>query len=247
MNWDAFFLLHSDLPREGPGSDEATLQALDRLPPLRPCPRVLDLGCGPGRHTLVLARHLRTPIIAIDPHEPFLDQLRRRATAEGLDELVVALPGRMETLNEQPGTVDLIWCEGAAYIVGFTEALSLWRPLLGDDGLVVVTEATWLTDSLPAEVRDFWQQEYPAITTIDENIARAATAGFAVFDHFTLPPSAWWDEYYDPLIERMAALRPRAAGDAALAQVIAEHEREIDMHRRFGHTYGYVFYLMRKA
>lgn len=46
-----FFLVHRGLPREGPGNDAATLQALRRLPPLPASPRVLDLGCGPGAQT----------------------------------------------------------------------------------------------------------------------------------------------------------------------------------------------------
>ncbi|HEX8823356.1 MAG TPA: class I SAM-dependent methyltransferase, partial [Archangium sp.] len=58
---DAFFLLHTDLPREGPGSDDCTREALRRLRPWLPAsPRVLDLGCGPGKQTLVLARELGT-------------------------------------------------------------------------------------------------------------------------------------------------------------------------------------------
>ena len=34
MDCEAFFLLYRDLPREGPGSDEATREALRRLPRL---------------------------------------------------------------------------------------------------------------------------------------------------------------------------------------------------------------------
>jgi hypothetical protein len=47
-----FFFRHRDLPREGPGTDECTQEALRLLPPLPPQPRVLDLGCGPGAQTL---------------------------------------------------------------------------------------------------------------------------------------------------------------------------------------------------
>ncbi len=245
--WDAFFKLHSDLPREGPGSDEATAEALGRLPALPDSPRVLDVGCGPGRQTLVLARELQTPIVAVDMHEPYLGQLRASAAKAGLSDLVIARPGRMEALAEEPGTIDLIWSEGAIYIVGFSEGLKLWRPLLRDPGLIAVTELSWLTEDRPAEVEKFWATEYPAMADVDGNVEKAADAGFEVFDHFALPSSAWWNEYLTPLEERAAKLRAQADNDPDLTQVLDEHDRETDICRRFGDIFGYVFYLMRKA
>jgi len=72
---EAFFRLFDELPRHGPGSDDSTREALRRLPPLPAAPRVLDLGCGAGRQTLVLARELGAPITAVDLHAPFLAKL----------------------------------------------------------------------------------------------------------------------------------------------------------------------------
>ena len=71
-------ILHRGLPREGPGSDQCTAQALRLLPVLPREPVVLDLGCGPGRQALVLARMLGSKVIAIDLHQPYLDQLNER-------------------------------------------------------------------------------------------------------------------------------------------------------------------------
>ncbi|MDP7028816.1 MAG: class I SAM-dependent methyltransferase [Phycisphaerales bacterium] len=244
---EAFFTLHSNIPREGPGSDEATREAIRRLPPLPPAPRILDLGCGPGKQTLVLARHFRTLITAVDLHAPYLDRLCQSAAAEGLADVVETRLGRMEELQEPPGSVDLIWIEGAIYMVGFAAGLRLWRQLLRDGGLVVASEATWFTDAPPADVRSFWREEYPAMTTVDGNIKRAAECGFEVLDHFALPTSAWWDEYYTPLSERMAQLRQAAMADSDLANVLDETEREMAMHERHSDSYGYVFYLMQKT
>lgn len=52
---DAFFALHHGLPRQGPGSDTTTRHLLSLAGPLPERPRVLDLGCGPGRSALLLA------------------------------------------------------------------------------------------------------------------------------------------------------------------------------------------------
>lgn len=77
------FLVHRDLPREGPGCDAATLRALRGLPELPPSSRVFDLGCGPGAQTLVLARALGTRVVAVDLRRPFLDQIERSARRGG--------------------------------------------------------------------------------------------------------------------------------------------------------------------
>ena len=247
MDMEALFKLHCDIPREGPGSDAATLDAIRRLPEFPARPRVLDLGCGPGRQTLVLARELQAPIIAVDIHQPYLQRLRQAAADEGLGELVITRQGRMEALEDDPGTIDLIWAEGSIFIVGFGEGLRLWRPLLRDPGLVVVSEAAWLTDDPPAEARAFWNAEYPAMTTVEGNIKLARQGGYEVFDHFVLPRSAWWDEYLTPLGRRIPQLRPRAATDPALAEILDGTEREMDICDRYGDAVGYVFFLMRKT
>lgn len=51
--------LHSGLPRQGPGSDENTANALRRLPQIPSPARIYDLGCGAGRASLVLANILQ--------------------------------------------------------------------------------------------------------------------------------------------------------------------------------------------
>ena len=85
------------------------------------------------------------------------------------------------------------------------------------------------------------------MTTVEGNVRTAAECGYDVFDHFTLPQSAWWDEYYTPLGERVAKLRAQGDIGPGLAQVLDETEREIHICERHGDSVGYVFYLMEKA
>lgn len=51
-----FFLIHHDLPREGPGTDETTRAAIERLPPLPEGATVLDLGADRDVKQLFLLR-----------------------------------------------------------------------------------------------------------------------------------------------------------------------------------------------
>jgi SAM-dependent methyltransferase len=241
---EAFFRLFEALPRQGPGSDACTREALRRLGPLPAAPRVLDLGCGSGRSSLVLAEELRAKVIAVDIHQPFLDALGAAARERGLGRLIEMRCADMRAPGVPAGSIDLLWSEGALYLLGFADGLRLSRALLATGGYAAVSECSWLTAEPPAEAAAFFRAGYPGMAGIEQNFGRARTAGFDLVDHFALPAAAWWDEYYTPLEQRMADLAPKA--DPELAAVIAETRCEIELYRRHGDSYGYVFYLLRR-
>lgn len=244
MDFQAFMTLHTDIPREAPGSDDATRAALRSLPRLPPNPRVFDLGCGPGRSTFVLARELGVPIVAVDTHMPYLDRLEETARKMGLSRLIETRCADMARFREDPGTIDLIWSEGAIYILGFERGLKIWSPLLKPGGLCVVTELVWFTAGPPDVVRTFWENEYPDMTTETGCVQRAANAGFDMITHFRLTKKNWFTEYLDPLTKRANQLRMRA--DLDMIEVIEGHEKEVEMVNRYGDTFGYSFFVMRK-
>ncbi|WNG57535.1 class I SAM-dependent methyltransferase [Archangium gephyra] len=245
MSMDAFWRVYSSLPQAGPGSDATTLEALRRLQPWLPAsPRVLDLGCGPGRQTLALARALGSPITAVDINASFLQRLEADAATQGLGHLVNTRCADFGSLEEPPAEADLLWSEGSIYHLGWVEGLRRWRPLLKPGGVMAITEATWLTDSPPAEIADFWREVYPAMGTVASNMALARQAGLGVIDTLPLSASDWWEGYFGPLQERVAFLREQAREDWVLAAVLDDAERESALYARHGSTYGYVFYLL---
>lgn len=63
----AFMELHHGLPRQSPGSDATTRHLLSLCGPLPERPRVLDLGCGPGRSALLLAAEAGGPPGPVSP------------------------------------------------------------------------------------------------------------------------------------------------------------------------------------
>ena len=147
---DVFFDVHSGLPREGPGNRDCTERALSLAGPLPRSPKVLDIACGPGMQTIDLAALLPdAEIIAVDTHEPFLDEANRRATARGVGERVRAIYGDMTSLSFPAARFDLIWCEGAAYIMGVERALRFWRRLLKPGGKLALSDAVWLLPEPP--------------------------------------------------------------------------------------------------
>jgi trans-aconitate methyltransferase len=242
---ELFLQVYGTLPRAGPGGTEHTLRAVHALP--SPEPRVvLDLGCGPGAQTLVLAEALpEAEILAIDVLPTMVERAQKRILDAGLAERVRAETGDMADPPVSPASQDLIWCEGAIYFMGVQTALEAWRPLLTKTGCVAFTDAIWLKDSPTDEVRQWWEGQYPAIT--DEQGVRAAihAAGFETLEAFPLPASSWRDEYYKPMQDRIASLRRNHPDDPIAMEIATAAVKEISMHERFSDEYSYGFFVVR--
>jgi ubiquinone/menaquinone biosynthesis C-methylase UbiE len=112
-----FWEIHSNLPREGPGDDASTRTAFFMLTDLPKAPRILDVGCGPGMQTLELARITDGPITALDTHQPFLDELTKRATKAGVADRITTMRESMFAMSFSAGSFDIIWSEGAIYFI----------------------------------------------------------------------------------------------------------------------------------
>ncbi len=237
-----FFTLHHGLDREGPGSDASTRRALGLLPDLEGPLTVLDLGCGPGAATVVLATDLpEAQVTAVDLHAPFVEEVRRRASAAGVADRVTAVVADMTDPSSLPGPVDLVWSEGAAYQMGFEQALATWRPLLRPGGTLVLSEPVWVAPTVTQVVSDFWTEAYPAMQPVQVRRAQAMAAGYRRIGDFTLP-AADWQAYYAPIRDRLAELRH----DPAMADVVAQHDREIAVFDGGGSTMvGYQMFVLR--
>ncbi len=241
MDKEALYTLHSGLPRQSPGGDATTRRAIEMLPKGFNPRAIADMGCGPGMSTMVLAESFpEAAVIAVDTHQPFLDQLADAANAAGIADRVSTVNRSMELPGEEPGSFDLIWAEGSAYLVGVETALDAWRPLLRAGGCIAYTELVWLSADPPEDALNYWQEVYPDMNTVQGNLDIARSAGFDVLDHFVLPPSDWWDEYYSPLQRRINILRM----EEGISEVLNNAENEINMYSLFGGCYGYVFYVL---
>jgi len=243
---EIFYALFSGLPRCGPGSDASTRRAFSLLPPLPRNPKVLDVGCGPGMQTLEVARLCGGgTVTAVDNHAPYLEELRRRADEAGLSEKIETVRADMAALPFPEESFDLVWSEGALYIMGFEKALSEMRRFLKPGGCLAASELTWLTASPSAGARAFIETEYPAAKDIAANRALFEKAGYEILGHFTLPIEDWWTHYYEPLSLRLDRFEREHAGVEEARALFAAVRREIAVFRSDPESYGYVFFVAR--
>ena len=216
------------------------------VPGLPPNLDILDVGCGAGKQTLDLADIAPCTITAVDNHAPFLETLQRNTDLGDRPGAVRTVLGDMAALDFPPASFDLIWSEGAAYIMGFAEALRAWRPLLRPKGGIVISEIAWFKKDPPLELRIFFEAECPGMKLVEDHVPIIEAAGLDLVGHFVLPDRSWWTDYYEPLEAVCAAMRGQHSGDAQAAGLLDALQTEIGMHRKHAAFYGYVFWVMRR-
>lgn len=233
--WDAFFELHRDLPREGPGEPSDVAWAAE-VAGLDPGARILDAACGPGADIPdLLAAAPHGHVTAVDKVEHFVAQAQ---SAVASDPRATFLTGDM---TEVPGPFDYIWCAGAVYFMGVAETLRAWRPALAEHATVAFSHLCWFTDTPSEAARAAWE-DYPSMTDEAGVLAQIEKAGFACLATRRLSDAAW-EAYYTPLDARIALLRPTARG--ALEDVLNEAEREAALWRSERASFGYLLCVVR--
>jgi SAM-dependent methyltransferase len=236
----------SGLERQGPGSPEATLQALHFIDNLTDQSRITDLGCGTGGQTMVLAQHAPGTITGIDLFPDFIKKFDANAVQLNLQNRVHGVVGTMDSLTFSPESLDLIWCEGAIYNIGFERGIREWRNFLKPGGYIAVTEASWFTDERPAEIDAFWTDAYAEIDTIPVKVAQLQTAGYVPVAAFILPSHCWTEHFYHLQIPLQEAFLKLHAGNKTAEELVANQRREAELYDKYQAYYGYVFYIGKK-
>jgi ubiquinone/menaquinone biosynthesis C-methylase UbiE len=246
LDLNLIFEIFSNLPRQGPGDNVSTRKAYSFLKDLPPKPNILDIGCGTGMQTLEIAKMTDGKIIAIDFHQPFLDELTQKAENLNLIEKIESLNLSMFDLDFDKDSFDVIWSEGAVYIYGFENALRDWQMYLKNKGYFIFSEVCWFKEDIPEELRNFWIKEYPTIKSIEKNLELINKYNLKTVAHFKLPESSWWDNLYTPLEKNIENLQIKYCNDKVKLEEINQVSIEIDMFRKYSDYYGYSFFIMQK-
>lgn len=240
--------LHRFNERQGPGSQEDTLRALQFCDLLETDNlRIADIGCGTGAQTLTLAQHLKGKITAIDLFDEFLNELEKRNSNRQLGCEIEILQASMDALPFESESLNLIWSEGAVYNMGFEKGVNYWSQFLKPGGYLAVSEITWITNHRPNEIDEFWKSEYPEIATASEKIRILETAGYSLRGYFKLSERSWIDGYYQQLSDQFEAFLQRHGNSQDANDIVKENKREIELYQKFKQYYSYGFYVAQKV
>ena len=242
--YDPIQLMFAGMKKLGPGGDAHTLNVL-RLLPQPAGPVIVDAGCGTGRQTLALARELGILIHAVDTYEPFLKELQARAAKAGVERLVQVHCMDMKDIPIVFPEIDLLWSEGAAYNIGFPNALKVWASAVKPGGFASVSEMCWLKDHPPSEVREFFRSEYPDMKSVGQNIGAVEEAGYVLLGTYMLPRDTWVDGYYDVLETRAKTLLHDP--DPSVRDLATLMLEEIRVFNISENSYGYIFFVLQRC
>lgn len=248
MDLELLIDLHKEGERQGPGSTELTSIAIN-MASLTKCNRILqilDVGVGTGASTLQLAKSLNAEILAIDLSTVFLKILGEKARSQGLSEKISTRACSMDDLPFSEDNFDVIWAEGSIYNMGFSNGVEYLKRFLKPSGIMAVSEVIWLTTDRPAEIDEFWQNEYPEIASPSRKIGILEEQGFVLKGYFPFPKSAWWDNYYQPLQGRCDEFLSKYQSEAA-KQLIAAVNMEIELYEKYYCYYSYGFFIAQKV
>lgn len=240
-------MYHKDNERQGPGSVEATLKALSYIPALDEKAKILDVGCGTGGQTITLAQNTVAQITAVDLDRYFLEQLKNKVKENSLTDRITVKEMSMDNLSFDEESFDLIWSEGAIYNIGFENGLLLWRKYLKKNGYIAVSEISWLTETRPEEIHQYWVNEYPEIDTVENKLSVLERCGYTPVAHFVLDDKCWIDNYSQPLLAKSEALLKKYDYAEEVREFIAANEIEADMYKRYKDYYSYGFYIAQKS
>jgi len=235
-----FLKVFETLERWGPGSKEETLKALSSVP-YEP-QNILEIGCGNGVSTLILAKNTKANILATDNEQSALDRLVSASKKEGLSDQVSTKCISMTELDFEAGSFDLIWAEACAYVMGVESALKKWKKLLADNSILMLSDLVWLSDNPNDESKAFWKNEYPDMQTVEVRKSQIEKSGYKIIDTFTLDNSAW-SNYYEPLKVRADSLKDQMKGSQALDDI----RYEVELYEKYLGEFGYQVFVMQRA
>ena len=196
------------------------IKALNHLPTLNN-PVMLDMGCGSGVPTTILANHFEGKVFAVDTDIRALTLLRRKIARQKFASAITICRKSVFDMDFTPQTFDLIIAEGLLNVIGFENGLKLADQVLKNQGYLIIHDEEGESEA---------KQEI------------LARYHYQIIQRFTLDEKVWWNDFYSHLNSRIEA------GNAPHKQELFQNDlAEIALYREKPALFRSVYYILRKA
>ena len=103
---------------------------------------------------------------------------------------------------------DIIWTEGAAFVIGFEKSIKNWRRFLKNNGFLVIHD----------DIKDK-----------SKKIGLIEKYGYLLIAEFDLSFEVWWNEYYSQLEKLVEKYKDKYPNDTELRNEIESDKNQINM------------------
>ncbi len=153
--------------------------------------RVIDFGCGFAEPLVLWAERFGISGVGIDIRPYACERARKKIDERGLSDRLSIHCGDAAGYEIPPHSFDLAACIGATFIwSSFGEAVHAMKQAVHPGSKLVIGEAHWLVDDVPADFRDAQTE----ITTEVELLRMARQEGFD-FEYVLHSNHDEWDRY----------------------------------------------------
>lgn len=186
-------------------------------------PDVLDVGCGTGVPSIILAELTNGNITGVDIDKEALKILESKIADKGLERRISTVNCSMSEMKFPESSFDIIWAEGSIAVMGFDKGLVAWKPFLKSNGYLVVHD-----DS----------------EGFDDKAGSIPGCGFKLIDHFFISKDEWRKLYYNYLESEinkkylMKNIKPDEEGKKLI--------NELNIFREDRQKYSSVYYILKK-
>lgn len=182
-----------------------TIKAYKFLPKIKK-PYILDVGCGTGIPTIELAKLSKGHVTGIDIDEDSLKILKRKIKDFGLKNQISVIKESITKMDFPKERFDIIWSEGAVFVIGFGNSIKNWRLYLKPNGFLVLHD----------EIKDK-----------SKKLELIEKYGYKIIFQFDLPFEIWWNEYFTPLEKLVKSYNKKYPNDSELGRELEKDQNEI--------------------
>ncbi len=186
--------------------------------PILKNPKILDLGCGTGVPTLLLAEKFNGHITAIDTDNISIKRLEEKIKELNLSNRITL--NNCSIFDIKEAQFDLIIAEGLLNVVGFQKGFLRIINLLKRNRFIII--------------HDEYRNQEKKIKLIENNNCK-------ILDSFILGEQIWWNDYYECLEKKISSY-----SNKNFLKLFKTDIQEIELFRKDSSHYNSVYFVIEK-